>query len=163
MTSSTTNQYDDAYETCERTYVTLRIYDVVAERVTALLGLEPTRTQTKGAKKYPKKADSILFRRHGWFLSSDRLASRDSRRHLDWLLDQVEPTHDQLQSLRVSGTQMDISCYWLSAYGHGGPTISPAQAGRVARLGLELWFDVYVGDIPAAQEHAGPKRGPDAA
>jgi hypothetical protein len=68
------------------------------------------------------------------------------RRHLDWLLSRIEPRADAIHALRSDGCCMDVSCFWVSASGHGGPSVLPAQMGPLARLGLELWFDVYLGD-----------------
>ena len=44
---------------------------------------------------------------------------------------------------RKIGYRMDIFCYWLSAGGHGGPTLSPAIMRRLGELGLEIGFDIY--------------------
>src|SRR6187551_337836 len=41
---------------------------------------------------------------------------------------------------------MDISCYWLSQSGHGGPTIPSTQMRRLVELNIELWFDFDVTD-----------------
>ena len=38
---------------------------------------------------------------------------------------------------------MDIFCYWLSASGQGGPTLSPDLMRRLAEAELEIGFDVY--------------------
>lgn len=38
---------------------------------------------------------------------------------------------------------MDISVYWDSEAGHGGPTLPPALLQRLGNLGIELWFDIY--------------------
>jgi hypothetical protein len=51
---------------------------------------------------------------------------------------------DAVRGLQAGGCRMDVSCYWLSRSGHGGPAVSAAQMGELARLGLELWFDVYL-------------------
>jgi hypothetical protein len=38
---------------------------------------------------------------------------------------------------------MAISCYWCSAAGHGGPTVTPAQMRIMADCEIDLWFDFY--------------------
>jgi hypothetical protein len=82
---------------------------------------------------------------NGWFLSSeDKVASKDVRRHLDWLLDLIWPARLPLADLQqTSGVKIDVNCVWWSASGHGGPTLWPEQMGRLAELGLECGFDVY--------------------
>ena len=41
---------------------------------------------------------------------------------------------------------MHISCYWVSAFGHGGPVLSPDIMKRLAAFGLGVSFDFYSGD-----------------
>jgi len=138
--------YDDGYPTCAETYATLRIYpgDLDPSSVTERLAIEPSTWQRRGESQrimgVPKVATI-----NGWFLSSEgRIVSRDSRRHLDWLLDQIAAKAPSLRSLRDEGSRIDICCKWLSASGHGGPTLSPTQMRRLAELDLELWFDIYL-------------------
>ena len=85
--------------------------------------------------------------------------SRDVRRHLDWLLSRIDPRADAIHSLRSDGCRMDVSCFWVSASGHGGPSVLPAQMGPLARLGLELWFDIYLGDSQDAEQGAATDGG----
>lgn len=81
---------------------------------------------------------------NGWFLTSeDHVDSLDSGRHINWLLDRIEPAATALRELQEKGCEMDISCYWLSRSGHGGPTISVDQMRRLTDLNIELWFDFY--------------------
>jgi hypothetical protein len=131
------------YSTCERTYATLRIYpkSLDPSDVTARLGIEPSHWQRRGESR---KLGDPLVKLHGWFLTSEgAVESHDVRRHLDWLLLHLVPRTDAVLALQADGCRMDVSCYWLSASGHGGPSVRPAQMGEFARLGLELWFDVY--------------------
>jgi len=129
--------YDDGYATCARTYATLRLYPgtITPAEATARLRIDPTESQLTTCTGRPL---------HGWFLSTEGvLESKDVRRHIDWLLDRIEPSAAELQALVREGARADIFCYWLSAQGHGGPTLSPGQMHRLARLQLECGFDVY--------------------
>ena len=81
------------------------------------------------------------------------------RRHLDWLLSIIVPRADMIGALQSEGCRMDVSCFWASASGHGGPSVRPDQMGELARLGLELWFDVYLGSGQDAEPGAGATRG----
>jgi Domain of unknown function (DUF4279) len=133
------------YPTCKQTYVTLRIYPESLDpaEVTKRLRIEPTDWQRRGESRKPGGRPAKL---HGWFLSSDgEVESRDVRLHLDWLLSRIAPQADAILGLQRDGCHMDVSCYWVSTSGHGGPSVRPAQMGELARLGLELWFDVYLG------------------
>ena len=138
-------EYNDDYPTCERTYATLRIYPVhmTADDVTTLLGVEATRIQHAkprpvGVAKWPV----------GWFLCSDgNVDSRDVRRHIDWILDKLEGKSDAFATLRASGVQPDISCYWLAASHSGGPSLWPHQMTSLGELGLEIWFDFFAAPV----------------
>lgn len=88
-----------------------------------------------------------MFRLSGWFRSSQgHVETNDSQAHLDWLFHQLEGKEESLAKLRHDGTEMDVACFWVSAHGHGGPTLSPERAGKLASLGLPLWYDIYFGD-----------------
>jgi hypothetical protein len=137
---------DDEDPTCAKTDATLRVDpgDIDPAVVTDRLGIEPSSWQRRGevterAGRPPKVAPL-----NGWFLESrGQVDSRDSGRHIDWLLDRVAPTAEAVRSRQEMGCRMDISCYWLSRDGHGGPTIPPTQMRRLAQLNIELWFDFY--------------------
>jgi hypothetical protein len=73
--------------------------------------------------------------------SEGKVASRDLRRHLDWLLDQIDA--DMILQARVKAGKSDVSCFWSSATGHGGPTVDPEQMAKLAEHGLQLWIDFY--------------------
>ena len=135
--------YDDDYATCAETYSTFRIFSgtVSAERITRLLHVQPSQVHAIGDLVNPRM--SRTRKEHAWFLSSDgRVVSRDTRRHLDWLLDQLEPSLDDLRRLRTDGAQMDVVAYYVSL-GQGGPWITSRQMERLAAFGVDCWWDVY--------------------
>ncbi|QEH32954.1 hypothetical protein OJF2_14460 [Aquisphaera giovannonii] len=137
---------DDEYPTCARTYATLRVYpgDIDPAAITDRLGIEPSSWQRRDEAARRAGGPPRLATVNGWFLESrGRVDSRDSRRHIDWLLDQLAPRAEAIRSLQERGCRMDISCYWLSRSGHGGPIIPPTQMRRLAELNIELGFDFY--------------------
>jgi hypothetical protein len=140
-------EYDDQYPTCDRTDVELRIYpgDRDPDWVTAVLGIRATSVNRKGERHTSAIGRVRTTPKNGWFLSSaGKVASKDARRHLDWLLDALEPAQEQLRSLvEDDGIRVSVICVWWSASGHGGPILSPAQMSRLADLDLELGFDIY--------------------
>ncbi len=134
-------KYNHKYRSCTRTYSTLRIYpkDAHPDVITDLLKIKPTRISIAGPNG-PRGRMVV----NGWFLSTKgRLKSRDSRRHIDWLLDKIEPMSEQILTLQKQGMSMDISSFWGSASSNGGPTISPEQMSRLVKMNLEVWWDVY--------------------
>ena len=141
-----TAAYDDDYGTCDSTYVTLRLYSetIDASEITRRVGLQPTSTHVMGEIRNPHGRRPLPFKHHGWFLSSEgAFRSRDLRRHLDWLLDAVSPASERFRQLAGDGVRMDISCFWVSRSGHGGPILSSAQLARLGVLGIDVWFDFY--------------------
>ncbi len=139
--------YDDTCPACERADVRLAIYcgDLDADEVTARLRLAPTKTTRVGNVVVNRIGRSRTERLNAWFLVSEgQVESLDLRRHLDWLLDKIEPCADELRVLQhVPGIKMYLRCVWWSVCGYGGPVLSPAQMVRMAALNLECDFDVY--------------------
>ena len=137
--------YNDDYATCKETFATLRIYpgDVDPQTVTERLGLTPSRWQRCGEVP-PNSTRKLPARISACFLTSEQqVRSNDARRHIDWILDRVSPSSKALLTLQEAGCRMDITCFWLSRDGHGGPALSPCQMKRLAELNLELSFDIY--------------------
>ena len=138
--------YDDSYGTCSCTYATLRIYhdDLDPGEVTDRLGISPSGSQRKGERNPSRPGRETRYPISGWFLATEHeIDSLDSRRHIDWLLDHLEGKDVALRELRARGFRTDLSCCWVSKDGHGGPTLMPYQMERLARLGLEFWYDFY--------------------
>lgn len=145
-TDSRRTPYDDAYPTCERTDVCLQIYGekLVPAEVTSILGLSPTDEQTAGQSIVSSRGRSRTPKTGGWFLSSEgRVHSKDVRRHLDWLIELLQPRATGLRRLQATpGVRMYVNCIWWSSRGIGGPTLWPEQMGALADLNLECSFDV---------------------
>lgn len=119
----------------------MRIYPktVHPDVITELLGIKPSSTSVAGKKNI--LGEPIL---NGWFLCTrGKIKSKDSRRHIDWILDKIEPVIEEVRALQKEGATIDIMCFWGSAAGNGGPTISPGQMRRLVKLDLEVWWDVY--------------------
>lgn len=138
--------YINDYGTCKETHVTLRIYleGVDPDEVTKRLGIKPTKIQRKEESQNIQSKLPTVPKPTAWFLSSNgQCISKDSRRHLDFILEQLVPKADVLQELQQLGSKMDISCYWLSKDSHGGPIISPHQMQKLVGLNLDLWYDIY--------------------
>lgn len=134
--------YKDDYPTCEKTYATLRIYhdELDPYVVSSRLGLTPSTSQKKGQTLGPNRVAPL----GGWFLSSkDHVTSKDVRRHVAWLLDQLAGREDQFLKLQDEGYETDVSCFWSSAHGHGGPELDPDLMQRLVSLRLLIGFDVY--------------------
>ena len=124
------SSYNDNYPTCAETYATLRIYSTSSD-VSERLNLTPTKT-------------SIKEDLNGYFYSTENIVeSKDVRRHIDYLIEKFNDKVEILNEIQSDGSQIDISCYWFSQDGHGGPTLSPKQLTELGKLNIEIWFDIY--------------------
>jgi len=135
--------YIDEYSACSETFSALRVYhdSISPSEVTARLGIRPTRQAVKGERR---GKSGKLFANNGWFLESSKsVDSRDSRRHIDWIVDQLWDRKKEIQKMLQEGFKIDISSFWVSASGNGGPIISPYQMARLADLQIEAWWDIY--------------------
>jgi hypothetical protein len=134
--------YDDQDACVDRTEATLAIYYVDPEIVSQKLNLIPTVSQKIGVPRIMPSGVERIGRINSWLYSSSHVvSSKDIRRHLDWLLDRIEPSAIQLKELQaLPGVKMSILCAWWSADGGGGPTLWPEQMERMAKLNLECDF-----------------------
>jgi len=133
-------QYIDDFQSCARTYATLLVYpgERHPDEITSLLGVSPSRTSVAG--------EASPSRVNGWFISSQGvIGSKDSRRHIDWLLDQISAVENRFKELLShDGVRAEVRCFWESRSGNGGPIISPAQMSRLVQLDLSVSWDVWL-------------------
>ncbi len=133
------------YPSCLETRATLRIYSKTVSpiEITRRLGIEPTHSQNIGE---PLHKDKIKI--NGWFLSSKgHVKSHDSRKHVDWIFKRIGNKTKVLKYLQKNKCRMDISCYWLSRSGNGGPTISPKQSYLLSKANIDLGYDFYAVEV----------------
>jgi hypothetical protein len=135
--------YNDSYPTCHSTDATLCIYLPDAYNPNLLsekLDIQPSKTQMKG-EIYKGKVREWPT---AWFLESKgKVHSKDIRRHISWLIDQVEGKSEFIRQLQTEGSEMRISCFWVSAFGHGGPMLDAEIMKRLVELNVGVSFDIY--------------------
>ncbi|NWK57778.1 DUF4279 domain-containing protein [Verrucomicrobiaceae bacterium N1E253] len=118
--------------------------DISPTEVTTRLNVEPTRQNVKGEKIAGIRRPARI---NGWFLSSqNKVESFDSRRHIDWILDQIYERSEELNDMMEQGFCIDITSFWVSKSANGGPTLSPYQMKRLSDLNIEVWWDIYFDD-----------------
>lgn len=94
----------------------------------------------------------------GWFLHTRlHVASDDAEKHIAWLCDRLEGKETSVRDLLARGWRINISCFWCSACGHGGPRLSPSLLSRLTKLGVEISFDVYFHGANIRSEEDSPK------
>ncbi|HXM23923.1 MAG TPA: DUF4279 domain-containing protein [Terriglobales bacterium] len=132
----------DVDDSCERTCAQLLVYsdDLHPSAVTDLLGISPTKYAARGEKSPPNSLGlAPIGRVNGWFLSSEEhVQSKDLRRHLNWLIGQLQPRASALRQLQAKPrVRMYVSCPWWSNDGGGGVSLWPEQMLALAALNLE--------------------------
>lgn len=135
------SKHEDDYPTCKETHALLRLFSdrIAPAEITAILHIDPTDAFAKGERH----GKGLVRKFNGWFLSSESdVDSKDSRRHIDWLISKIQDKSAELLALQSQGVEMDISCFWLST-GQGGPILSPPQMRELARLNLDVGWEVY--------------------
>lgn len=144
--------YNDAYPTCERTCVELRIYlpeHLDPAAVTERLGITPSDAHREGDWLPGRVGAGRRASRSLWTLSSEgSCASLDMRRHLDWVIEHIGDKSEALTELQqVDGVSMHLHCIWWAAQDHSGPTIWPVHMRAVAELNLECQLELaFYGD-----------------
>jgi hypothetical protein len=128
----------------QKTYATLCVYSDIeprlAEVMKALTGLTASRTVEN---KQPSFA-GVSIRKYGWFLTSKEvLDSLDLADHVRWICKQIERP-EAVAGIREK-YDVRLSCFWSSDGGGGGPVIPGELLVELARLGLDLEFDIYLG------------------
>ena len=144
--------YDDSYPTCSWTHATLCIYlpnNGNPNELTEKLGIQPYRTQVKGEVRN----DRVRNWPTAWFLESkEKVASKEVRRHIDWLLEQLEGKSEVIRELQTDGSEIHLSCFWGSAVGHGGPMLDPEIIKKIASLNIGIAFDICFDDDNESSE-----------
>lgn len=142
---------------CEKTNVTLCIYNIDPDLVTERLGIKPTTDQKVGVERIMPSGRKRIGHMNSWLLSSkswfkaiaNPVSSKDIRTHLDWLLNLIEPSASQLLELQqMPDVKMVIRCSWWSTEKNGGSfALWPEQMEKMAKMNLECDLDIsYYGD-----------------
>src|SRR5689334_16919083 len=138
--------YDDSYATCSRTHATLCIYlpgQSNPNEITEKLGIQPSRTQVKGEVRNGRVRNWPT----AWFLESkEKVTSKEVRRHIDWLLEQLDGKSEVIRELQTDGSEIHLSCFWEPAVGDGGPMLDPELIKKLAPLKIGIAFDIYFDD-----------------
>jgi len=138
-------EYNDSFPTCVETFSTLRVFsdDMGPNEITEFLQIHPTKAFQKGDSHNKGK---LKRKANGWLYCTKNLSSsKDSRRHIDLILEALDGKADAVRKLHQKGCKIDITTYWLSV-GQGGPWLMPKQMLKLGALGIELWWDIYFDD-----------------
>jgi len=109
-------------------------------RLTALLGINPTRTWLEGQVN-PRT--NILYRTNGWMLESPLTEPRQLAPHVDWLLARLP---GNLEGLRQVTAQFSAKVYCSIYMSDDRPVLylDANALGRLGQLTASLDIDLYV-------------------
>jgi len=138
------SEYDDSYPTCLGTDAMFRVIadDLSPDEISHILEIKPSAVRSKGELRVPGKPKTTNRVNVWGFESTEAVQSKDTRRHIDWILDKLNGKESALEKLRALGARLDVCCSWESS-GQGGPTLDPQQMERLSRLGLSVWWEVW--------------------
>jgi len=142
VNSHFTSIHDDNPD-IDRAVAELRVYPgaMGPGEVSKRLGVAPTETLTIGQPVKPESERRANC--NGWFLTSEgRVGSKDIRRHLDWLIDELRPAREALLALQKEpNVRMFVFCaIWTNGQG-GAATLWPEHMRALADLNLECSFE----------------------
>lgn len=106
--------YQDDYPSCVETYATLRLFadSIDPSEISAALNIEATRSSRKGEPISPGVHRPRP--QHMWLLSTKGFVdSRDTRRHVDWLLDKLDPAASAFITLKRRGV-VSVRARWAA-------------------------------------------------
>lgn len=140
----------DALTSPERVRATLRIYhpDLAPEKIAEALRLSPTVAWKSGEEAYGFRKLPGHFAPSGGFLLSSRLEVKSNKpeAHINYILEQVSSSLTALKILQKQGFMIDLVVAWHTLSDHTRPQLSPAIMRKLGRLGIPIWFDIYVNE-----------------
>ena len=142
MTLFESPEFNHAFSSCERCYVTLCIYhpSKSPDEITSVLSIQPTWKQRVGDKLRAGKSITL----NGWFLTTkEKIDSKDVRAHIWDLIKKIESKVDVIKGMIDQGCEIRMTCFWDSASGNGGPIIDVKTMFALSALQIELDFDIW--------------------
>jgi hypothetical protein len=132
---------------CDKTDVTLRFVapELDPESVTSAVGIEPDVGHKRGDVRVVKNGRDYKFPNGIWYLTTEGWPSRNLEAHVVRMLERVQGVLELLTNYSKANphVRFELMCHWVSASGHGGPSLSPQTLARIASLGATLDFDIY--------------------
>jgi hypothetical protein len=136
--------YNDLDPMCAETVSTLSVHSdgMTPEEIAEILQIEPT--------GFTRKAEGVADGRiqakfNVWRYSTGKLCmSKDTRRHIDLVLNVLDGKADAIGKLQSRGCQIRIASHWVPANEKigGGPLLAPHQMLKLGNLGITVsfWF-----------------------
>jgi hypothetical protein len=118
------------------------------DRITALLGVEPTTAYRKGEVYKWSRGHEVAGRTGLWLLSSKmHVLGTELGDHLAYLKSVLNPDDgkDLIEPIRAvmheGGLEAEVSCFWYGEHGAEPPVISAEIRAAFARIGATIETD----------------------
>lgn len=136
--NSVTNENEDKHVYAK---LILRGKGLNPQDVTDSLELNPSMSFKQG----DWRNESDRWKHNFWSLSSkNKVQSNDLARHLEWLINQLEPEKPRfLDILKEENIDAEISCFWILPTDHENLSLPPELVKNISELGLGLNIDLY--------------------
>jgi hypothetical protein len=127
-----------------RVRLTIRHPNLTSSEITDMIGIAPSYTMEKGELIAPKVSERLCVDRTSWTLSTEKhVRSRDSHKHLEWLVDLLDGRTPTLNKWKEDGADLSIT-YREDTWGRFNRLmISADLLARLARLGVSLSFQSH--------------------
>ncbi len=123
----------------------LRVFSnaLTPEELAEVLAIQPDKSYRIGDRISRRPSSMAVRETNALFVESGLPNDRDLDEHLTALLDRIEGASENLRSL-AGRAKMDVFCGFSSGNGLGGFLLSPSLLTRLATLGLDVDFDLYL-------------------
>lgn len=130
-----------------RAVATLRVFGDALDpaEVTRLLGVEPSRAESKGQAITGRSGHVRIAKTGRWYLELHESVPGDLDAQVQELLARV---HQDIVVWRelASRFDLDLFCGWFMAGGNEGVELSPATLLALGERGIRLGIDLYAPD-----------------
>lgn len=143
----------------ERTFATFRVAgdDLVPDKLTKLLGIDPTLAYAKGQHYRRRSGSPNLTGRTGvWFLSTDNNIKSDRLTdHIEWLLSRLMPVQAKLSRfIDENSLHAVVTCFWHGPRGSLAPIIPKETHDLIEAIPAKLEEDFDSDDRLIVSEQA---------
>lgn len=129
---------------------------VRAREITAMIGLEPTRTRQKGE---PSGSGKRTFAHHAWFLEPTLERGTSMETQVRWLLGRLLPSEESIRRLLERGVEASLDVAVMSGELMTTTRLPADLVAGLGRLGAQVSHTHYLSsdDELGAQPRVAPK------
>ncbi|PKN92320.1 MAG: hypothetical protein CVU44_14360 [Chloroflexi bacterium HGW-Chloroflexi-6] len=114
------------------------------QKVTEALRISATRSFQRG----DMRKDGTSWPHGIWFIDSkERIQSLDPTKHIEWILEQIEPVQGKLAEIvQEQSLDAELNVFWIMPTSHEYLILRPDMLRRISATNLHLEFSLYSPD-----------------